>query len=129
MNQAIKKTYKAASNFRLGGEAKIAKYFMARLGFGYYGNAYTPYGESTANSSYTTERIDVSAGLGFHFRHFFTDLGFGHSMYQGYDQPYSVAYNKGQGTNYVFSGPETTVPTAKTSYSLNNVALTLGMKF
>jgi len=129
INKQIKKTYKAASDFRLGGEARIAKYFMARLGFGYYGNAYTPYGESTANAYYTTQRIDVSAGFGFHFRHFFTDLGFVHSMYQGYNQPYTVEYNNGAGTSYVSSGSPATVPTAKINYSLNNVALTLGMKF
>jgi len=129
LNQVIQKTYKAASDFRIGGEAVIAKYFMVRLGFGYYGNAYTPYGESTANSYYTTQRIDVSAGVGLHFRHFFTDLGFIHSMYQGYEQPYSVVYNNGAGTSYVFSGSPATVPTAKIDFSLNNLAWTVGVKF
>jgi hypothetical protein len=123
INQQIKKTYQAASNFRLGGEAKISKYFMARLGFGYYGNAYTPYGESTATSYYTTQRIDVSGGIGFRFKHFFTDLALVHSMYTGYEQPYSIDYSG------VISGVQQTVPTAKIDYSLNNVALTMGVKF
>ncbi len=122
MNQAIKKTYQPASNFRLGGEARISKYFMARAGFGYYGNAYTPYGQSTV-TSYTTERIDLSAGIGFRFNRFFTDLGLVHSMYQGYEQPYSIDYSG------VVSGSPATVPTAKTNYNINNIALTMGVKF
>ncbi len=129
INQTIKKTYQGASNFRLGGEGRISSHFMARVGFGYYGNAYSAYGESTANAPYSTQRIDVSAGVGFRFRHFFTDLGFVHSMYQGYEQPYNVVYNDGKGTNYVYSGAPVTVPTAKIDYALNNLALTVGVKF
>ena len=123
INQEIKKTYKGTSNFRLGGEVRLNKYFMARAGFGYYGNAYTPYGESTANSYYTTERIDLSAGIGFRFDHFFTDLGYVHSMYQGYEQPYSVDYGG------VISGAQANIPGAKVNYGINNVALTVGVKF
>ena len=123
MNRQIKKTYQGASNFRLGGEARIAKYFMARAGFGYYGNPYTSFGQSTINSFYTTERIDLSAGIGFRFDHFFTDLGFVHSMYQGFEQPYSVDYGG------VISGSQATIPGAKINYNINNVALTMGVKF
>jgi len=125
MNQVIKKTYKAASNFRLGGEARVGQFFMARLGFGYYGNAYTPYGQANTPVFYTTERIDLSAGVGFHFKHFFSDLGYVHSMYQGYEQPYSIDYSNGS----VISGAAAVIPTAKTSYYVNNLALTLGVKF
>jgi len=124
MNQTIKKTYQGASNIRLGGEAKISKDFMARLGFGYYGNAYTAYGESTANSYYTTQRIDLCAGLGFHFNHFYTDLGYVHSMYQGYEQPYTIDYS-----GVVSTTTTALAPTAKINYSLNNIALTMGVKF
>ena len=128
MNQEIKKTYQGVSNFRLGAEGRIGKVFMVRLGAGYYGNAYTAYGEAN-QLNYTTQRIDLSAGLGFHFRHFYTDLGFVHSIFQGIDQPYSVVYNNGSGTNYVFSGSQATIPQAKVDYALNNIALTLGVKF
>jgi hypothetical protein len=123
INHAIKSTYKGASDFRLGGEAKISKHFMARLGFGYYGNAYTAYGESMANSFYTTNRIDLSAGIGFHFRHFFADAALVHSMYQGYTEPYTI------NTNGLLSGQPAVVPQAKIDYSINNVALTVGLKF
>jgi long-subunit fatty acid transport protein len=122
INQEIRKTYQGVSNYRLGGEIKLTKYFMVRAGFGYYGNAYTPYGEAN-NSFYTTQRIDLSAGLGFHFRHFFTDLGLVHSMYTGYEQPYNVDYSG------VVSGPQTTIPQAKIDYSIDNLALTVGFKF
>ncbi len=123
MNQQIKKTFQPASNFRLGAEGRLSKYFMIRAGFGYYGNAYTSYGESTATSFYSTERIDLSCGLGFRFNHFFTDLGYVHSMYQGYEQPYTIDYS-GVNTGYA-----ATVPTAKINYNVNNLALTVGMKF
>lgn len=123
INSDIKKTYKGASNFRLGGEARIGKYFMARAGFGYYGDPYTSYGKSVSPVSYTTQRIDLSTGAGFRFDHFFADLGFVHSMYQGYEQPYGINYG------YVVSGPAAIVPTAKMNYSLNDVALTVGVKF
>ncbi len=128
MNQEIKKSFQGVSNFRLGAEARIKKVFMVRIGGGYYGNAYTGYGEAN-NLSYTTQRIDINGGLGFHFRHFFTDLGFVHSMYQGMQQPYSIVYNDGSGRNYVWSGAPVAVPKAKIDYSLNNVALTVGVKF
>ena len=123
INKEIKKTYGGVSNFRLGAEGRLGKFFMVRAGFGYYGDPYTSYGKSVQPASYTTERIDLSGGLGFHFRHFFTDLGYVHSMYQGYEQPYAVDYLG------VISGQAATVPTAKMSYSLNNVAWTIGVKF
>jgi hypothetical protein len=126
MNQVIKNTYKGVSNFRIGAEGKFADYFMARAGFGFYGDPYTNYAKTatpTSLLSYTTQRIDVSCGVGFHFHHFFTDLGFVHSMYQGYEQPYAIDYSG------IVSGQPTTVPTAKVNYAVNNVALTMGVKF
>ena len=123
INHVIRNTFKAASNFRLGGEIKVSRYFMARVGFGYYGNAYTPYGESNANAYYTTERIDLSAGIGFHFNHFFTDIALVHSMYQGYTEPYTV------NAAGLLPNQSDVVPQAKIDYSINNVALTLGIKF
>jgi len=124
INQEIKKTYKGASNFRLGAEGRITNTFMVRAGFGYYGNAYTPYGQSTANQYYTTQRIDLSLGAGLHFRRFFSDVAIVHSMYTGYEQPYTIDYS-----GVVSSTTPATIPTAKINYGINNVALTVGMKF
>jgi len=97
---------------------------MVRAGFGYYGNAYTAYGQSTQNSYYTTQRIDLSLGAGFHLRRFFADIALVHGMYTGYEQPYSIDYS-----GVVSSAAPQTVPTSKINFSTNNVALTLGMKF
>jgi len=123
INQVIKNTYKGASNFRIGAEARLTNSFMVRAGAGYYGNAYTAYGQSTQTSYYTTQRIDLSLGAGFHWHHFFADVALVHGMYTGYEQPYTVDYSQ------VISGPAVTVPTSKITYSTNNAALTLGMKF
>ncbi len=122
INQEIKSTYKGASNFRLGAEGRLGKYFMIRLGAGYYGNPYK-------TSDYNAQRIDVSGGIGFHFRHFFTDLAIVHSMYQIEEQPYSVDYGVYNGAPSVISGSSATIPTATTTYSVNNLALTVGVKF
>ena len=123
INQTIKKTYQGVSDFRIGAGFNITKFFMLRVGAGYYGNAYTAYGEAN-ELNYTTQRIDLNAGLGFKFnKHFYADLGFVHSMYQGYEQPYSIDYSG------VVSGTQATIPQAKTDFSINNMALTMGVRF
>ncbi|MFI5195913.1 MAG: OmpP1/FadL family transporter [Chitinophagales bacterium] len=122
MNQDIRNTYKAASDFRLGAEGRLGKYFMLRLGFGYYGNPYK-------TTDYNAQRIDVSGGVGFHFRHFFTDLAIVHSIYQVEEQPYSVDYSVYNGIPSVISGGAATIPTATTNFSINNLAMTVGVKF
>jgi len=116
INQNIKDNYQAASNFRIGAEGRISKIFAVRLGFGYYGNPYK-------NSDVNGQRIDLSGGFGFHFGHFFTDLAYVHSIYKGDEQPYNIDYSGLLGT------PVATIPTATTTYNLNTVALTMGIKF
>ena len=123
VNQTIQKSYQGVSNFRIGAGFNVTKFFIVRIGAGYYGNAYTAYGEAN-NLDYTTQRIDLNAGLGFHFKHFFTDLGFVHSMYQGVEQPYSINYG-----GVISSATAATIPQATTNYSLNNMALTMGFRF
>ena len=122
VNQAIKKTYQGVSDFRLGAGFNVTKVFIVRVGAGYYGNAYTAYGEAN-ELNYTTQRIDMNAGFGLHFKHFYTDLGFVHSMYKGYEQPYSINYSG------VVSGAQAVIPQATTNFSINNVALTMGIRF
>ena len=123
INQTIQKSYQGVSNFRIGAGFNVTKFFIVRIGAGYYGNAYSAYGEAN-NLDYTTQRIDLNAGLGFHFKHFFTDLGFVHSMYQGIEQPYSINYG-----GVISSASAATIPQATTNYSLNNMALTMGFRF
>jgi hypothetical protein len=106
-NDAIKKSFQAASNFRIGIEGRMDN-FMLRAGFGYYGN---PYKVSSEGSS----RMDFSAGIGFRTSSFFTDLGFVHTSYDVTDHPYTL------------SAPSVS-PTAKLENGLNNLALTIGWK-
>jgi hypothetical protein len=116
MNSDLRNIYQAASNFRIGVEGLVTKYFMARGGFGYYGNAYKIAGNNN-------QRIDISGGIGFRFDYFFADIALVHSMYEQKTQPYSVDYSK------VVSGPQAVVPTATTKFNGNNLALTIGVKF
>jgi hypothetical protein len=117
MNRSIKNTYQGTSNVRIGAEALLTKYFMLRAGFGYYSNPYKANGMGG-------ERMDFSGGLGFRGTNgFFADLGFVHSAYQVQAAPYSIDYN------YVVSSPISTVPMYTTDYSINNIAMTVGVKF
>lgn len=117
MNKAIGDTYKNTSNVRIGAEALLTQYFMARLGGGYYSN---PYKIGGING----QRIDFGGGIGFRDKDFFIDLALVHSMYQVNNQPYTVDYNY-----VVTSSTAPVIPTAKTNYGINNVAFTVGLKF
>jgi len=124
INQNIQKSFQGVSNFRIGAGFNVTKFFIVRVGAGYYGNAYTAYGEAN-NLDYTTQRIDLNAGIGFHMKkHFFADLGLVHSMYQGMEQPYNINYSGVVSTTTV-----ATIPQATTNYSINNMALTMGFRF
>jgi long-subunit fatty acid transport protein len=109
-NRQIRSTYKGASNFRLGAEARPAEFISLRLGFGYYGS---PYKSSAVNG----DRIDISAGLGFRFSNWFADFGFVNSSVKNTEVPYSLPY------------AGVIVPTATLKHSLNSASLTLGFKF
>ncbi len=115
LNKGISNTYQSAANVRIGAEGRVTNIIMLRAGFGYYGNPYKTGVDAT--------RMDFSAGIGFRFKHFFTDLAFVRSMYQLSEQPYRVDYD------YVISGAKADVPIAITDYVRNNVAWTIGVKF
>jgi hypothetical protein len=110
MNQSIRKSYKGASNLRIGGEVRPTDILMVRLGFGYYGS---PYKKAVASG----ERIDISAGLGFRFQEWFIDLAYVNSSYKTTEQPYVLPY------------AGVIVPTATVKNTRSNAALTLGFKF
>jgi hypothetical protein len=110
MNQAIRKSYKGASNIRIGGEVRPTDILMVRLGFGYYGSPYK-------NAAAGGERIDVSAGLGFRFQEWFIDLAYVNSSYKATEQPYVLPY------------AGVIVPTATVKNTRSNAALTIGFKF
>jgi len=117
MNQKISSTYQNTSNVRLGVEALVNKFFMARVGFGYYSN---PYKTTGMNG----QRMDISGGVGFRDKDFFLDIALVHSAYQLQSQPYKIDYA------YIStSEPVSVVPTAKTDFGINNLAVTVGFKF
>lgn len=116
MNRTLKKMYKAVSSFRIGGEAVLTKYFLARAGVGYYGNAYKIAGQNS-------QRTDFCGGLGFKLQPFFADIALVHSIYQDVSKPYAIDYR------YVYSGQAAAIPSATTDFKNNNIALTIGVKF
>ncbi len=118
MNQRIKGAYQSASNLRIGAEIKLTKYFMVRGGFGYYGNPY--------KAGYTSmERMDISAGVGFRSKNFFADLGMVNSSYKFSEQ----AYNDIDYAHVATANTGAASPVADVKYTMNNIALTLGVKF
>jgi hypothetical protein len=116
MNQAIKSTFQNTSNFRIGAEGLITKFFMARAGFGYYGN---PYKATNSNG----QRMDISGGIGFRDNNFFADIALVHSIYQTQTVPYNINYD------FVITSSPKPIPVATTDFAINNVAFTIGVKF
>lgn len=105
-NSEIKTLTQAASNFRIGIEGKLDRFFI-RAGFGFYGS---PYKSSVSNLN----RINISGGIGYRTKRFFTDISFMHTDLKEYETPYSL--------------PNLVTPTATLQNSLNNIAITFGFK-
>ncbi|HRI25828.1 MAG TPA: aromatic hydrocarbon degradation protein [Ferruginibacter sp.] len=82
MNQVVKREYKGAFNFRVGGELKF-NVMMARLGFAYYGNPYK-------DAGYKANRMLLSGGLGYRNKGFFIDLTYVHAISKDVDFPYRL---------------------------------------
>jgi hypothetical protein len=74
LNKTIDNTYKAAFNFKVGGELKFTT-IMARLGAAYYGNPYKNLGHNEKGS-----RFQLSGGLGYRNKGVFVDLTYVHTM-------------------------------------------------
>jgi hypothetical protein len=73
LNKAIDKAYKAAFNFRVGGELKFTT-VMVRLGAAYYGNPYKNIAGEKGS------RFQATGGLGYRNKGFFVDLAYVHTM-------------------------------------------------
>ncbi|MBS1588327.1 MAG: hypothetical protein JST52_01810 [Bacteroidetes bacterium] len=112
-NNAIKSTFQAASNFRIGIEGRLDA-FAVRAGFGYYGNPYK-------NGNNEAMRKDFSLGLGFRGSRFFTDVAFVHSLYNQTEIPYSIPASALYPSGLI-------APTATLNNSMNTIALTIGWK-
>jgi hypothetical protein len=116
INTQIRNTYKPISNIRIGGEMKLGRAFYIRCGAGYYGNPYR-------NGDTTLQKLTASGGLGFHFKHFFTDFGYIQTVYTSKVQPYQIDFLGVQ------SSLPTTIPQASVDNNLVNIAWTVGYKF
>ena len=84
LNKTIDNAYKAAFNFKAGGELKFTT-IMARLGAAYYGNPYKDLGHSEKGS-----RFQVSGGLGYRNKGMFIDVAYVHTMGKDVHFPYRL---------------------------------------
>lgn len=107
LNAAIKKRYKDAFNFKVGGELKFNT-IMARAGFGYFTS---PFEDKQLAGSRTL----LSGGLGYRNKGFFVDLTYMHVFLNQTNVPY-----------YLNDKPS---PIADGKNNLGNLILTFGMKF
>jgi hypothetical protein len=69
-NNDIRDAYKSTSNFRIGGEFRMNKFYF-RSGYGYYGKAFKP-AEDNTNLDYRT----ISGGIGFREKSVSVDFGY-----------------------------------------------------
>lgn len=83
LNKAIDNAYKAALNFRVGGELKFTT-IMVRLGGAYYGN---PYKDLAGEKGH---RFQLTGGLGYRDKGFFIDVAYVHTMGKDVHFPYRL---------------------------------------
>jgi hypothetical protein len=103
LNKAIDNAYKAAFNFKVGGELKFTT-LMVRLGAAYYGN---PYKDIAGEKG---SRFQLSGGLGYRNKGMFIDVAYVHTMgkdthfaYRLQDSPFAGARVKNMGGNAVLT--------------------------
>lgn len=82
LNSIVKDYYKAAFNFRVGGEIKFDP-VAVRLGGAYYGSPYS-------NTALKAHRIMASGGLGYRRHGYFVDLGYAYSFNKDVSFPYRL---------------------------------------
>ena len=83
LNTAIDNAYKAAFNFKVGGELKFTT-VMVRLGAAYYGNPYKNINGEKGN------RFQLSGGLGYRNKGVFVDLAYVHTLTKDVHFPYRL---------------------------------------
>lgn len=98
LNKAIDNAYKAAFNFKVGGELKFTT-IMARLGAAYYGNPYKDLGHGEKGS-----RFQLSGGLGYRNKGIFVDLTYVHTMGKDVHFAYRLQNSPFQGAGIKSTG-------------------------
>jgi len=109
-NDVIRQSLKSTSNFRLGGEYRLNKFYL-RSGYGYYGKPFKS-GEDNASLDYRT----LSAGLGFREKNLSIDFGY-------------VNYKSVQ-LNYLYPLDSSSIQADYHQTTMKNMfSLTMGFKF
>lgn len=114
-NDAIKATYQAASNIRVGGELKL-HVIAFRLGYALYGSPYK-------NGAIDGKRQYYTGGIGYRNRGFYMDLGLVYGSNTYTDQPYVLSSNADPADNYTTPAP------AEIKSKQANINATFGWKF
>ncbi|NJO90249.1 MAG: hypothetical protein HC831_15860, partial [Chloroflexia bacterium] len=109
-NDAIKGSYNAGHNFRLGTEIRLAPLYL-RGGVSYYGS---PYSKSLSDKSAIK---GYSFGIGLKSENAYVDVAFNHSFY---DKDYQL---------YQYDIGADDVETAKLSLTEDYINFTIGFKF
>ncbi len=108
LNAVVRDMYRNVMNFRVGGEMKFTD-FLARVGYGYYGN---PYAEAELKGNIQ----NISGGLGYRNRGLFADIAYVHSIRTNVHFPYRVEAPRAN-------------TFAETKNTAGNIILTVGIKF
>lgn len=112
-NDSLQANLKGASNFRIGGEARLDVLYL-RAGLGFYGSPYK-------NSSFFGDGMKTyHAGVGYRGKSGFIDLGYVNTERKAGEYAYQLPYGGTTGT---------IAPEARGNIFTNNIVLTFGTKF
>ncbi len=112
-NDSLQANLQGASNFRIGGEARLDMLYL-RAGLGFYGS---PYKKSDL---FGDGMKSYHAGVGYRGKSGFVDLGFVNTQRSGGEYAYQLPYGGAIGT---------IAPEARGTITTNNIVLTFGTKF
>ena len=115
LNNTIDKVFKSDVNVRVGGELKFET-FMARAGFGYYGNPYTNAYFTKTQDEISASRMSISGGLGWRNKGMFVDLTYIHLIIKDGYYPYRLDSTE-------------LMDVVKVNSTVGNILLTVGFKF
>lgn len=112
INTNITNKYKSASNIKIGAEYVLDKNLALRGGIAFLG---TPFQDTAALNGYDQSRKVYSAGIGYRNDGYFLDLTYSTTRFSKNYNPYVLSYES--------------VPNAWEKANLNNVVLSMGVRF
>ncbi len=108
-NNYVKRNFKSAVNYRVGGEVKLDNFFSLRAGFGLNGTAFQDDTDNYFKSQF------YSGGLGYRNKNYYFDVAYQRVQANATFDPY-----------YMSDGSQ---PVADSKNNKNNVFLTFGIRF